>query len=70
VSEPEIVAAWQVAMKAHASQTSARAYVELQLARARLNGLRAGVNHAIALYPSNALVLDSLAPLSRGARAF
>jgi len=70
VSEPEIVAAWKASMEAHASQTSARAYVELQLARARLNGLRAGVEHAIALFPGNPVVLGSLAPLSRGARAF
>jgi len=70
VSEPEIVAAWTAAMQAHASQTSARAYVELQLARAHANGLRAGVSHAIALFPGNPFVLDSLAPLSRGARGF
>jgi LmbE family N-acetylglucosaminyl deacetylase len=70
VSSPEIVAAWTAAMKAHASQTAARAYVELQLARARVNGLCAGVSHAIALFPGDPFVLDSLAPLSRGARGF
>ena len=70
VSGHEIVAAWRAAMQAHASQTAARAYVELQLARARANGLRSGVDHAIALFPSNPFVLDSLAPLSRGARGF
>jgi len=61
VSTPEIIAAWKAAMEAHASQTSARAYVELQLARARLNGLRAGVGHAIALFPGNPLIFGSLA---------
>ena len=70
VSEPNIVGAWTAAMQAHQSQTSARAYVELQLARARANGLRAGVSHAIALFPGNPLVFDSLAPLSRGVRGF
>ncbi len=70
VSRPEIVAAWKSAMEAHASQTSARAYVELQLTRARANGLRAGVSHAITLFPGNPFVLDSLAPLSRGAHSF
>jgi LmbE family N-acetylglucosaminyl deacetylase len=70
VSRPEIVAAWTAAMQAHASQTAARAYVELQLTRARVNGLRAGISHAIALFPGNPIVLDSLAPLSRGARGF
>jgi N-acetylglucosamine malate deacetylase 1 len=70
ISAPEIVATWTAAMEAHASQTRARKYVELQLARARLNGLRAGIDHAIALYPNDALVVGSLAQLSRGARRF
>jgi len=70
VSAPEVLAAWKAAMEAHASQTSVRQYVELQLTRARLNGLRAGVGHAIALFPANPLVFASLAPLKRGARAF
>lgn len=70
VSAPEIIAAWTAAMEAHTSQTSARNYIELQLTRARTNGLRAGVGHAIVLFPNDALVLDSLAPLIRGARGF
>jgi N-acetylglucosamine malate deacetylase 1 len=70
VSAPEVVTAWTSAMEAHVSQTSARNYIELQLTRARSNGLRAGVEHAIALFPNDALLLDSLAPLSRGARRF
>jgi len=60
VSPPEIVSVWTAAMQAHASQTSARKYVELQLARARLLGLRAGVEYAIALYPNEPLVFDLL----------
>ena len=70
VSAPEIVAAWTAAMEAHASQVRARPYVELQLARARFQGLRAGVGHAIALFPNDPLVVGSLAPLSGGARRF
>jgi LmbE family N-acetylglucosaminyl deacetylase len=70
ISPPEIVAAWTAAMEAHASQTGARSYVELQLTRARLNGLRAGLGHAIALFPNDPFVLDSLAQLGRGARRF
>ena len=57
-------------MKAHASQTSALSYVELQLTRARLRGLRAGVGYAIALFPNEPLLIQSLAQLGRGARAF
>ncbi len=70
VSEPGIVAAWTAAMEAHASQMKTRNYAELVLTRARLNGLRAGVAHAIPLFPADALVIDSLATLARGARRF
>jgi LmbE family N-acetylglucosaminyl deacetylase len=70
VSDAQILAAWTAAMEAHASQTSARSYVELQLTRARLHGLRAGVERAIALYSADPLVVDSLAQLDRGARRF
>jgi LmbE family N-acetylglucosaminyl deacetylase len=70
VSAPEIIAAWTAAMEAHTSQVTARRYVELQLARARLQGLRAGVEYAIALFPNDPIVACSLAQLSRGARRF
>jgi LmbE family N-acetylglucosaminyl deacetylase len=70
VSAPEILAAWTSAMEAHTSQTGARNYVELQLTRARLNGLRAGIGHAIPLFPNDPLVLDSLAQAGRAARRF
>ena len=50
VSAPEIVAAWTAAMKAHASQTGARNYVELQLdPRAAAWGCGRAIGHAIAL---------------------
>ncbi len=65
VSAPDVLAAWTAAMAAHVSQTSARNYIDLQLTRARLLGLRAGAGHAIALYPNNPLVLDSLTLVSR-----
>jgi LmbE family N-acetylglucosaminyl deacetylase len=70
VSAPEILKAWTSAMEAHGSQTSSRNYVKLQLTRARLRGLRAGIGHAIALFPNDPLVMDSLAQASRGARRF
>jgi LmbE family N-acetylglucosaminyl deacetylase len=70
VSAPETVRAWTAAMEAHASQTSARAYVELQVTRSRLRGLRAGVAHAVALFPNDPLVFDSLAQAGRSARKF
>jgi N-acetylglucosamine malate deacetylase 1 len=70
VSAPEIIAAWTAAMKAHASQTSARNYIELQLTRARLLGLRASTGHAVALFPNEPLVFESLTTMGRGARRF
>ncbi len=70
ISDPEIVAAWMAAMNAHASQVRARNYIELQITRARLLGARAGLGHAIALFPNDPLVLDSLAQLHRSARRF
>jgi LmbE family N-acetylglucosaminyl deacetylase len=70
VSAPEILEAWTCAMEAHASQAAARNYVSLQLTRARLRGLRAEIGHAIALFPNDPLVLDSLAAVSRSARRF
>jgi LmbE family N-acetylglucosaminyl deacetylase len=70
VSPPEIMAAWTAAMEAHGSQVRARKYVELQLARARVLGLRAGVEYAIALFPNDPIVAVSLAQVERGARRF
>lgn len=70
VSPREIITAWTNSMEAHASQLRTRNYVELQLTRARLNGLRAGIGHAIALFPNDPLVLDSLELFGRSARQF
>jgi len=70
VSAPKILSAWTSAMAAHQSQVTARNYIELQLTRARLLGARAGIGHAIALFPNDPPVLGSLSQLSRSARRF
>lgn len=70
VSAPGVVATWTAAMEAHASQLVTRRYVELQLTRARLNGLRAGVEHAVALFPNDPILVTELATLEQGARRF
>jgi N-acetylglucosamine malate deacetylase 1 len=70
VSAPAALASWTAAMEAHASQMKTRNYVELQLTRARLDGLRAGVGHAMLVFPADGLMFDSLAPLTRSARKF
>jgi LmbE family N-acetylglucosaminyl deacetylase len=70
ISALEIMAAWTAAMEAHASQVSTRNYVELQLTRARLLGLRTGTGHATALFPNEPLLFASLAEAGRAARQF
>jgi LmbE family N-acetylglucosaminyl deacetylase len=70
VSDEKTLGAWTAAMEAHASQMKTRNYVDLQLTRARLNGLRAGIGHAIPLFPADPLVVSSLVSLGRGARQF
>jgi N-acetylglucosamine malate deacetylase 1 len=70
VSAKEVLAAWTAAMEAHATQVKALAYVEMQLTRARLSGLRAGVGHAIALYPNDPPLVDTLARLGRSTSRF
>jgi LmbE family N-acetylglucosaminyl deacetylase len=70
VSPPDVVAAWTAAMASHASQMQIRRYVDLCLMRARMNGLRAGVEYAMAFYPNDPLVVGSLTQLTRGARVF
>jgi LmbE family N-acetylglucosaminyl deacetylase len=70
ISAPEIVSTWTAAMQAHASQVSARNYVELQLTRARLLGARAGIDCGMALFPNEPLVFESLAQTGRSARKF
>lgn len=70
ISAPAVVKTWTAAMEAHASQLRTRNYVELQLARARLHGLRHGIGHAVPLYPNDPLVFDSLKQLGSAARRF
>jgi LmbE family N-acetylglucosaminyl deacetylase len=70
VSAAPVMEAWIQAMRAHESQAQTRPYSTLQLARAGVNGARCGVPAAIALYPNDPLVFDSLAPLGRTARRF
>ncbi|HEX2100066.1 MAG TPA: hypothetical protein VHF69_05365, partial [Candidatus Synoicihabitans sp.] len=70
VSDEAVMQRWTSAMEAHASQHATRNYVELQLTRARLLGLRAGCAHAWPLFPNDPLVFESLQPLGRAARRF
>src|SRR5690242_9417918 len=53
VSTRKTLQTWIAAIEAHASQIKAKAYLEMQLTRARLRGLRAGVEYAIPLFPND-----------------
>ncbi len=70
LSDSAVMTAWSSAMEAHGSQAKTRDYVQLQLTRARLAGLRAGVEHAQVLFPSDPLLFKSLAQLDRSVRSF
>jgi N-acetylglucosamine malate deacetylase 1 len=70
VSDAKIIAVWKAAMEAHATQRQTREYGELQITRARLNGLLIGVSYAIPLWPGDPLAFESLEPLRRAARRF
>jgi len=70
ISDPRDLTAWQGAMAAHASQGLTKPYAQLQIARARVFGLRAGVEFAQPLYPNDPLVFASLGQLSGSARRY
>lgn len=70
ISEMEVFDLWNDAMMAHQSQVKNRRYVELQVARARVRGLAAGVEYAMAIFPNDSMMFDSLSALMRSARQF
>ena len=70
VSDPAVMKTWEQSMLAHATQAQTRRYSELQLARARVNGARCGVDAAIALFPSDPLIVQTLSTIERSARRF
>ena len=70
VSDPDILRVWTQSMEAHASQMKTRNYVELQLARARVYGLNAGLDYAQPLWPNDPPVFHSLGLLARAALRF
>ncbi len=66
----DVVARWQEVMQAHASQMGTRNYVDYQVARARLIGQRAGVAHALELFPNDPLVVADLGRIDGSSRHF
>lgn len=70
ISDPTVIERWKEAMACHESQSLTRNYSELQITRARLLGLRAGVEFAQPLYPADPMIVNTLSQLGRGARRF
>jgi len=70
ISHPQDLTAWKSAMAAHGSQALTMPYAELQIARARVFGLRAGVEYAQPLYPNDPLVFVSVGALGAAARRY
>lgn len=66
----DVVAVWQQAMAAHASQMQTRNYVDYQLARSALLGQRAGVAHALEFFPNDPLLIGSLDQIDGSSRHF
>jgi LmbE family N-acetylglucosaminyl deacetylase len=70
ISDPGVIEMWKASMSAHSSQVNARGYIELQMSRARLNGLRAGVAHAVPLFPNDPVLVGALSAVVKGAARF
>ena len=61
---------WVQLMECHKTQLRTRHYIELQTARARLLGVQAGVDHAQALFPTDHLLVKTIAELPASIRLF
>lgn len=61
---------WINLMECHRTQLRTRRYIDLQMARARLLGVEAGVEHAQALFPADDFLVRSLLELPASVRLF
>lgn len=61
---------WVALMECHQTQLRTRRYIELQIARARLLGIEAGVEYAQALFASDPWLVENLSELPRSVRLF
>ena len=65
-----VVPTWEAVMRCHASQTSRRGYVDLQLAAAHLLGLSVGVEYACGVYANDPIRVERLSDLRLSSRNF
>jgi len=63
-------AKWEAVMRCHASQVSAKSYLDLQLTAARALGLVIGTEMAIGLFANDPVRIDDLSAVARSAREF
>ncbi|MEQ1886731.1 MAG: PIG-L family deacetylase [Bryobacteraceae bacterium] len=66
----DAVAAWEAAMKCHASQMRTRSYVDLRLSRARNLGLSIGVEYAAGFYTNDPVRVKALSEIALSSRHF
>ena len=66
----DYIKTWIQLMECHKTQLRTREYIELQTARARLLGVQAGVDYAQALFPTDHLLVKTLAELPASVRLF
>ncbi|MGI9172972.1 MAG: PIG-L deacetylase family protein [Chthoniobacterales bacterium] len=63
-------ARWVELMECHQTQLRTRRYLDLQMARARLLGIEAGVEYAQALWSTDDFMVESLSELPKSVRVF
>lgn len=66
----DVMTRWTEVMEAHASQMQTRNYVDYQIARAGLLGQRAGMGHALELFPNDPVIIGSLGQIDGSSRHF
>ncbi|MGN6591648.1 MAG: PIG-L family deacetylase [Terriglobales bacterium] len=66
----DLVERWRAIMACHASQTSSKGYIELQMTAARLLGLTIGVEYACGVYVNDPVRLERLSELRLSSRNF
>ena len=61
---------WAQLMECHRTQLRTRNYIDLQIARARLLGVEAGVEYAQALFATDDFIVENLSDLPKSVRLF
>jgi LmbE family N-acetylglucosaminyl deacetylase len=65
-----VAAKWEAVMRCHASQVSAKSYLDLQMTAARALGLVIGTDMAIGLFANDPIRIEDLSAVARSGREF